>query len=128
MSKLKDLTLAFLESKNAEITEIVGMKTKAAEAFVREKVVIPYCKKHGYGFSAGMGGWCFIDRDGDTFYPGEDRHKKPGRPHLSCDPKYDEDEWYTDRTEEDHDVARILHYTFENQRCCIGAYMEDYKP
>lgn len=127
MSKLKDLSLAFLNAKNAEINEIVGLKTKAAEQFIRDKVVIPYCKKHGYRFSAGMGGWCFHDRDGDCFYPGEDRHKRPGRPHRSCDPKYDEDEWYLDITDEDREVRDILSFTFENQRCCIGAYMEDYK-
>lgn len=127
MSKLKDLTLSMLDAKNTEINDIVGMKTTAMEKFVREKVVIPYCKKHGYRFISGMGSWCFVDPDGAPFHPGEDRHKVQGRP-TDGSPEADEDRWYVDPTEEDHEIRDILSYTFETQRCCIGAYMESYTP
>jgi hypothetical protein len=35
---------------------------------IRRSVVIPTCNKHNWGFSAGMGRWCFVVDD-ETVHP-----------------------------------------------------------
>lgn len=126
MSKLRDLMMAMLESKNSEILDFLRLKTGAMESFVREKVVIPYCKKYGYSFDSGMGSYCFIDKEGNHFYPGDDcryakEDPKDGRPW-----KQDVDGWYLRPTEEDKELKEILGFQFAGTNCGIGAYMKDY--
>lgn len=124
MSLRKNILQTVLNGANDEINEIIGRKTTVQENFIREKVVIPYCQKHGYSFSAGMGGWCFIDHTGNPFYPGESRHVRTDRPDG---PEGDDDKWFIEPTEEDKDVAELLNFQFDSQNACIGAYMKDYR-
>lgn len=127
MSKLKEISLDYLEHKNDTIRAFCCAETTQAEAFIHAKVVIPYCKKHGYSFESGMGTWNFRDRDGEPFYPGESRHKVQDRPNNTCDPKYDADEWFVEPTDEDREIREILSYYFDCSNTPIGAHMKDYK-
>jgi len=120
--------LLCLEGTNSEIREIISRKTTVAENMIRDKVVIPYCKKHGYSFSAGMGSWNFSDRDGEIFEPGVTYHKRRDRPSRSCDPKYDEDEWFIEPTDEDREVREILSWFFDCMNQSIGSFIKDYRP
>jgi hypothetical protein len=127
MSKLKDVMLSCLEGTNKELTEIIDRKTTAAENLVREKVVIPYCKKWGYSFASGMGGWCVIDKAGKPFYPGEDcryatADPKDGRP-WEQDGEHD---WFLRATEEDKEFREILEWGFDCMNQGIGSYIRDY--
>jgi hypothetical protein len=127
MSKLRDLMLSFLNDKNREIQEIVSMKTTAAENLVREKVVIPYCKKWGYSFDSGMGSYSFTDKEGETFYPGETcryakEDPKDGRPWQQ-----DGEDWFLPPTDEDKEIQEILDFGFDSQNCRIGAFIKDYR-
>lgn len=127
MSKLRDLMFSFLNDKNREIQEIVSMKTTAAENLIREKVVIPYCKKWGYSFDSGMGSYSFTDRTGKPFYPGEDcryakEDPKDGRPWQQ-----DGEDWFLPPTDEDKEIQEILDFGFDCQNCRIGAFIKDYR-
>ena len=128
MSKLKDVMLTCLEGTNDELREIIGRTTTAMEKLVREKVVIPYCKKYGYSFVAGMGSWGFFDKEGKPFYPGEDYRYATADPHDGRPWENDGvDDWFLKPTEEDREIREILGWSFDCQNQSIGAYMEDYK-
>lgn len=127
MSKNKDVMILCLESTNSELKEIISRKTTAMENLVREKVVIPYCKRWGYSFDSGMGSYSFTDKEGKPFYPGEDcryakEDPKDGRPWQQ-----DGEDWFLPPTDEDKEIREILGFEFDSQNCCIGAYMKDYR-
>ena len=99
--------LMLIDATNQEIGEFETRKVDAMAKLIFEKVVVPYCKATGMRFSAGMGGYTFIDTKGRCFDIGEERYSKPDRPDGL---EGDEDEYWVTPTEEEKQIREILDY------------------
>jgi hypothetical protein len=126
-SELHSLCTRFLKSKQKTGEEVLDTLENTASDFIRTKVVIPYCKKYGYTFTAGMGSWVFVNAQGKTCHPYEDFLYSDTKPteHIEDWHQEFDGEWVRTPTAEDKAVHDILCFQYSWSKCCIGAYMKD---